>query len=75
MSVQSAIKWELSMLVKRLIAAGIAAGLAVGSYGAATTIVLAAGPPKPPACSRGYVATLLINQKSGKPVWKCVPKT
>jgi hypothetical protein len=72
----------VSMLGKRLLAAGIAAGLALGSYGTATTIVLAAGPPhspvlqpKPPTCGRGYVATQLIDPKTGKAVWKCLPKT
>jgi hypothetical protein len=41
MSVQSTIKWELSILEKRLLAAGIVAGLAVGLYGVTTTVVLA----------------------------------
>ena len=71
------------MLEKRLLAAGIVAGLAVGLYGVTTTVVLAAGPPpqqhiqppKPPTCRYGYVANLLIDPRTGKTVWKCVPKT
>ena len=69
------------MLMKRLLAAGIVAGLAVASYGAVMTMVLVAGPPhspvlppKPPTCSRGYVATQLIDPKTFKAVWKCLSK-